>query len=150
MNDPWQSALKTLKNVDEQGFRWPSFDPLSANVIDEVREIKEALLHNEGDERLLEEVGDLLLGALEICRFLSIDPEKAIIYAHTKFKARFEILMKIHQSESQKSLHDLTPEELYGLWKKAKEQVKMVPPERIEPSTSPLPRVCSTTEPRRP
>lgn len=115
-------SLSILKYAEEQGFVWPSIDLLFDNVQDEVREIREAFDQNEPHDRLVEETGDLILGALEICRNLDINTREALEIALQKFQRRFEIMLElVRSSTKQDNLKELSDHERLALWKQAKE-----------------------------
>lgn len=71
------NACAALKYAEDQGFFWPNLALLFDNVKDEVREIQEAHELQESKERLDEEMGDLLLGVVEISRHLQIEIGRA-------------------------------------------------------------------------
>lgn len=115
------NAYEVLKYAEDQGFFWPNLTLLFDNVKDEVREIQEAHDLRESQERLYEEMGDLLLGVVEISRHLHIDLEKALEMAILKFQQRFQIMEDLCDKQGHQNLHPMTVEEKRALWHKAKE-----------------------------
>lgn len=114
-------SIEVLELAEERGFYWPSLNLLFDNVKDEVREIQEAFDQNESKERLVEETGDLLFGAIEICRNLDVNPREALEIAFQKFKRRFEIMLETLESHQKNDLNDLSIAEKMALWRHAKE-----------------------------
>lgn len=59
------NALKDLitleKDARDYGLDWSDYEMILEQVIDECREIKEAINDGESKERVQEEIGDLLL-----------------------------------------------------------------------------------------
>jgi ATP diphosphatase len=68
---------------------------------------------------LEEEAGDLLFTAVNIARFLKLDPESALRRTNRKFRRRFE-WMERELKKKDKSPRDATFEELDALWTRAK------------------------------
>lgn len=137
----------TLRNeAKELGFYWLSAAQILMQISSETQEVKQALDQQEPMERVAEEIGDLLHAVIELCLFLDLNPETILESSLNKFEKRFNVMKQLMTDHGLETLRGKTFEAM-ALWQEAK---KMVPPERIELSTSPLPRVCSTTELRRP
>jgi uncharacterized protein YabN with tetrapyrrole methylase and pyrophosphatase domain len=66
-----------------------------------------------------EEVGDLLFAAVNIARFLGVDPELALKKANRKFKRRFRH-MEAAATEQGQGFADLPRERKEELWNFAK------------------------------
>jgi uncharacterized protein YabN with tetrapyrrole methylase and pyrophosphatase domain len=113
-------AYEKLKYAEAQGFFWPNLTLLFDNVKDEVREIQDAHEQHESKERLQEEMGDLLLGVVEMSRLLHIDLENALEMAVLKFQQRFQIVEELCIKEGHQNLYPMTAEEKMALWHKAK------------------------------
>ena len=136
----------TLKNeAKELGFYWLSAVQILMQISSETREVKQALDQQEPMERVAEEIGDLLHIVIGLCLFLDLNPETILESGLNKFEKRFNFMKQLMADHGLETLRGKTFEAM-ALWQEAK---KMVPSERIELSTSPLPRVCSTTELRR-
>ncbi|HMD30283.1 MAG TPA: MazG nucleotide pyrophosphohydrolase domain-containing protein, partial [Candidatus Acidoferrales bacterium] len=70
-------------------------------------------------ERLEEEAGDLLFAAMNVARFLKLDPELALRRANDKFESRFRA-MEQQAARAGSNLRDASPAELDALWERAK------------------------------
>ena len=66
-----------------------------------------------------EELGDLLFAAVNLSRFLKIDPEIALKKANTKFSRRFREMEGLARKNGQE-FKDLPREEMETLWEAAK------------------------------
>lgn len=73
----------------------------------------------EKNKRVEEEMGDLLFAAVNLARWLEIDPEIALKKANAKFAARFRGMEKM-AAERGKALADVPREEMESLWEQAK------------------------------
>ncbi|MDQ2075394.1 nucleoside triphosphate pyrophosphohydrolase [Marinimicrobium sp. ABcell2] len=108
-------AAKLQKRAANVGFNWEQVEGPIAKVREELEEVEEALA--EGDaEAVAEELGDLLFAAVNISRFLKIDPEAALRAGNRKFEQRFRHI----ETHSEKPLTELSLEEMEALWQEAK------------------------------
>jgi tetrapyrrole methylase family protein / MazG family protein len=72
-----------------------------------------------GMQRLEEEAGDLLFAAVNVARFLGVDPEIALRKANRKFKKRFEWMESVAAREGRR-FADLPRTRMEELWNKSK------------------------------
>jgi uncharacterized protein YabN with tetrapyrrole methylase and pyrophosphatase domain len=77
----------------------------------------------EKNKRVEEEMGDLLFAAVNLARWLEIDPEIALKKANAKFAARFRGMEKM-AADSGRALADVQREEMERLWEAAKHDEK--------------------------
>ena len=73
----------------------------------------------EGEERLYEEVGDLLFAVANLARHLQVDPEAALARANLKFRNRFGFIEESLADRGLK-LTDVDLAEMERLWEEAK------------------------------
>ena len=81
-------------------FDWEQARDITEKIREELREVDELLpvrasqarpqQESAEGQRIEEEVGDLLFAAVNLARFLEIDPEVSLKKANAKFKRRFE------------------------------------------------------------
>ena len=71
-------------------------------------------------QQLEEETGDLLFTAVNVARFLKVDPESALRRTNQKFRRRFQ-WMERELKKSGKSPRDATLAEMDALWERSKE-----------------------------
>jgi len=117
-------AAKLGRRAARVGFDWESASQVRDKVLEEVREIEEALA-GEGDagqEKLAEEVGDLLFAVANWALHLKIDPEEALRAANSKFERRFR-RMEALAAEQGKPLRALDAAQWDALWRQAKREV---------------------------
>ena len=113
-------AEKIKKKVAKAGFDWPDVSGALNKLSEELEELKAAALREEGDPA--EELGDLLLAAVSVARFLETDPDDILHRACDKFSARFRKTEELAE-ERGLELSELTDREQTALWKAAKAKV---------------------------
>ena len=109
-------AEKVQKKARKAGFDWERTDQAVAKLDEEVAELKEAIAQGTNVE---EELGDLLFAAVNVSRFAGVDSEMALHAASEKFIARFAKVEALAR-EQGRDMKDMTPEQLDGLWERAK------------------------------
>ena len=78
--------------------------------LEEFEELQASI--QEGDEvGIKEEVGDLLLAALNISRLVQVDPETALARANRKFSERFKA-MERHFTSQGRNLREIPIDEM--------------------------------------
>ena len=109
----------------EAGFDWVKVEDLLDKVEEELREIRKELSAGgkSGQERLEEEVGDLLFAVANLTRQVRSDPESCLRGANQKFRRRFQAL-EAEVKRRGKSVRHCTPEELDGIWESVKAREK--------------------------
>lgn len=112
------TAYQVTSKASRVGFDWPEIGGIREKVVEEFRELEEAV--DAGDEdRIREEVGDLLFSAVNAARFLEIDPETALRGANRKFIARFQEMERQFE-EAGDDLKDVPLEEMEAAWQSHK------------------------------
>ncbi len=113
---------KIQNRAASHGFDWPETAPVFEKVMEELEEVKEAW--QSGDQaHIQEEVGDLLLIAVNLARHLKVNPEIALKEATKKFSRRFQYMEEQVES-SGRTLRDCELMELDFLWDEAKINLK--------------------------
>ncbi|NOT86511.1 MAG: nucleoside triphosphate pyrophosphohydrolase [Methylococcaceae bacterium] len=116
---------KVQDRAAEHGFDWPDVAPVFDKVLEELDEIKEA--YASGDQaHIEEEVGDLLLVAVNLARHLKVNPERALKLSTQKFSKRFQYIEQQIKA-SQRELKACQLVELDLLWHEAKQVFKKSP-----------------------
>lgn len=114
-------AQTLTKRVAKVGFDWDEVAGAVAKLDEEVAELKEQLIAPIPDQdKLSDELGDVLFSVVNVARKLDIDSEQALLGAVGKFKHRFAFI------EQQLAKQGLTPqsatlEQMNGLWECAKQ-----------------------------
>lgn len=114
-------AEKIKKKTAKAGFDWQDVSGALDKLCEELDELKAAALTEEGDPG--EELGDLLLAAVSVARFLDADPEDALHRACDKFSTRFRKTEELAKKRGRR-LDELSDEEQSALWKAAKEDLE--------------------------
>ena len=109
---------KIQDRAAQHGFDWKTIPPVFDKVEEELAEIKEAW--QSGDQaHIQEEVGDLLLVAVNLARHLNVNPETALKQSTKKFAKRFNYIEQQVEA-SGRSLKDCELDELDAFWHEAK------------------------------
>lgn len=100
------------------GFDWENVEGVLEKINEEIAELRHALA-SKNPAHAEEEMGDLLFAAVNVARFLQIDPEIALKKANAKFSARFR-QMETMAADTGRALADVPREEMEELWNAAK------------------------------
>ena len=124
----WQRAMKLQKKAATVGFDWPDHVPVIAKLQEELAEVRaefDARAAAPGDaaaqDRLEEELGDLLFVAANLARHARVDPGAALRRANHKFERRFRAMEALAAADGVR-LADLALEAQDGYWERAKQQ----------------------------
>jgi len=112
-------GFQLTRKASRIGFDWDN----AKGVIDKIREETvelESAVHEKDHRRTEEEMGDFLFAAVNLARFLHVDPEIALKKANAKFSQRFRA-MEARARESGREFKDLPREEMEALWEATKE-----------------------------
>jgi len=109
---------KLQKIAAKVGFDWPTIDGAVEKLKEEMDEVCVELEAFE-DEKLKEELGDLIFSIVNICRMKKISPELALEMTNKKFIQRFKFIENTLKNE-QKEFEEMSLEELDSIWEKAK------------------------------
>ena len=117
-------ANKLTAKAARVGFDWSDIEEIFEKLHEEVDELQGALQAEKGkpvDPRVEQEVGDLLFVAVNIARFLKIDPETALRKTNKKFIRRFQHIEQC-LSEAGRDFSQSDIFELERLWQDAKKK----------------------------
>lgn len=117
---PMLPALMRAQKVGKKAacFDFANAEEVIAKIEEELDELCSAIRNND-KENAQEELGDLLLGVTSLARQLHIDAEESLVRATDKFIDRFEELENIVLLD-QKTMQELSSEELNRIWKQNK------------------------------
>ncbi len=102
------------------GFDWENVDGIFEKLQEETEELRQ-VLEKRGSKEIEGEVGDILFAAMNLARFLKIDPEIAMKRASGKFARRFQEMERIAREEG-KTLGEVERGRMEELWDEAKER----------------------------
>lgn len=109
------------------GFDWATARDALDKVEEEVRELRDELDQDrqrsasDAEERLQDEIGDVLFAVANVARKLGIDAESAVARTNQKFRRRFAHIEQIARA-NQSRLEDMSLEQMEALWQRAKSQ----------------------------
>ena len=108
------------------GFDWPDAHGPATKVEEELAEVREELArgaepspHGVPDERVEEELGDLLFAVVNLSRKLGVHPSLALDKANVKFAKRFQAIERMAR-ERGIDVRTAGLEVLDGLWEEVK------------------------------
>lgn len=113
-------AYKVQQKAKKAGFDWDNIQDVYNKIEEELEEVKEAVARKD-DHMVQSEIGDLLFAAVNLSRFLKVQPELALTDTTERFIKRFEYMEKMADAEGQE-LDDMSLSEMDEYWEKAKEQ----------------------------
>ncbi len=116
------TAYQMTAKAARVGFDWPRLEDIITKLKEEASELLEA---REGKDpgKIADEVGDLLFVAVNIARFLGIDPETALRRSNRKFDRRFRQVEAGIKSQGRE-MRDASLAEMDALWNQAKASEK--------------------------
>lgn len=111
-------AEKIQSKAAKVGFDWNDISGTIAKLEEEIEEFKQAVAAaNHGDMEA--EIGDLFFSLVNVCRFLNINPERALNLTTNKFIRRFQYMEK-QAALNNRELNTMSLAEMDQLWETAK------------------------------
>ncbi|MEW6517609.1 MAG: nucleoside triphosphate pyrophosphohydrolase [candidate division FCPU426 bacterium] len=111
-------AHRVQSKAARVGFTWSRWEEAMAKVLEEVRELEQALLSRR-TVRVQEELGDAFFALVNLARFAGTNPEDALHLAVAKFIRRFARVEK-ESKRRGRPLSDFSLTELLRIWKGGK------------------------------
>lgn len=113
-------AQKITEKASRVGFDWEHVDQVMAKVMEELHEFEEAMAAGD-QQRMTDELGDLLFAIVNLGRFLAVDTEEALRRTIARFQSRFGYVEdRLHLQG--RHLQDASLDEMDLLWNEAKER----------------------------
>ncbi|HEV1995719.1 MAG TPA: nucleoside triphosphate pyrophosphohydrolase [Candidatus Acidoferrum sp.] len=111
-------GFQLTRKASRIGFDWDDAGGVFEKMQEETEELKKAM--GEQDHlKMEEELGDLLFAAVNLSRFLKIDPEIALKKANAKFSRRFRAMERLAR-ENGREFKDFPREQMEAFWNAAK------------------------------
>jgi ATP diphosphatase len=112
-------AVKLQKRASRVGFDWPGAEQVFDKLSEEIGELRDELVEHPNQDRIAEEMGDILFVCANLARKLGVDPETALRGCNQKFERRFRHI------ETNLAAQGRRPEqaslgEMEALWVEAK------------------------------
>jgi len=116
-------AAKLGRRAGRVGFDWPDAGQVREKVLEELREVEEALAGADSTNApaVVEEMGDLLFAMANWSRHLRFDAEEALRAANAKFERRFREMEALARARGL-ALEGLSAADWEGLWQEAKQR----------------------------
>jgi MazG family protein len=114
-------AFQLTRKAARIGFDWDSVEGIFDKLREESTELREVLGKKESPDRIESELGDILFVAVNLSRFLSVDPEIALHKASAKFTRRFREMEKIAREQGT-TLSEIPRPQLESLWDQSKQR----------------------------
>jgi tetrapyrrole methylase family protein / MazG family protein len=111
-------GLQFTRKASRAGFDWDGVEGIFEKLREECEELGHAS-ETKDAARVEEEMGDLLLAAVNLARFLQVDPEIALKNANAKFARRFREMERLSADNGQ-AFTELSRADKEKLWEVAK------------------------------
>lgn len=121
-------AYQLSRRASNIGFDWGNAEGILEKIREEVDEIRGAIENAPAngttkDSEVEHEIGDLFFTVVNLARFMSADPERALKSANRKFKQRFQWMEKKAREQGSR-LADVPHAEMEELWNMSKAQAQ--------------------------
>jgi tetrapyrrole methylase family protein/MazG family protein len=111
-------GFQLTRRASRIGFDWDHVEGVIEKLHEELGELGKAR-DAQSARQVEEEIGDVLFAAVNLARFLKVDPEIALQRTNTKFSSRFREMERL-AARSERKLADVPREEMETLWEQAK------------------------------
>ncbi|HEY8132881.1 MAG TPA: nucleoside triphosphate pyrophosphohydrolase [Thermoanaerobaculia bacterium] len=111
-------ASRLTEKAARVGFDWRRAEDVFAKIDEEVEELREAV-EEKDQQKIHDEIGDLLFSIANIARKLDVNAEEALQSANRKFTRRFESMERSVRGEGR-NLDQLSLDQMDVLWDQAK------------------------------
>src|ERR1700682_5967194 len=115
-------GLQLTRKAARAGFDWQDTDGIFEKVREEMAEVRHALAEKDS-KKAEEELGDLLFAAINLARFVQVDPDIALKKANAKFRRRFMEMEKT-ASQSGRTFDGMPRADKESLWDAVKHTEK--------------------------
>ena len=114
-------AVKLQRRAARVGFDWPETAPVVDKIHEELAELTEEMsAHDVDDDRVEDEMGDLLFACVNLARHLGVDPETALRRTNGKFETRFRAVERMLDEDLGIEPGAASPDQMEERWVRAK------------------------------
>ncbi len=111
-----ERAEKLQKKAAKVGFDWPSLAGVIAKLREEIGEVESEISRpHPNSDAVEEEIGDLLFSAVNVARFVGLDPSIVLHRANQKFSRRFGAIETELKARGV-SLENATLDQMEEIW----------------------------------
>jgi tetrapyrrole methylase family protein / MazG family protein len=114
-------AFQLTRKAARIGFDWDNVEGIFDKLHEESAELREVLHKKDSPARIESELGDILFVAVNLSRFLNVDPEIALHKASAKFTRRFRQMEQIAREQGT-TLAEIPRPQLESLWDQSKQR----------------------------
>jgi tetrapyrrole methylase family protein/MazG family protein len=111
-------ASRLQEKASRVGFDWREVRDVLPKVEEELAELRTAM-QGQRQDRMEEELGDLLFALVNLSRFIGVNPEESLRKSIARFVARFRYI-EDQLARRGRSTRQATLEEMDALWEEAK------------------------------
>ncbi len=111
-------GFQLTRRASRIGFDWENVDGVVEKLHEELGELRDAQTAQARDQ-IENEIGDVLFAAVNLARFLKVDPEIALKRTNAKFTSRFREMERLAR-ESGRAFANVPRDEMESLWEQAK------------------------------
>ncbi len=115
-------AYQLTSKAARVGFDWPTIEDVLRKLHEEADELMEAK-KTQDQPHIADEVGDLLIVAVNAARYLGVDPETALAHSNRKFERRFRYIESSIKNQGRE-MKNVSLQEMDALWEEAKQAEK--------------------------
>jgi tetrapyrrole methylase family protein/MazG family protein len=108
-------GFQLTRRASRIGFDWDNVEGVVEKLQEELAELRIA----QSPRQIVGELGDVLFAAVNLARFLKVDPEIALKRTNAKFSSRFREMERLAHA-SGRALADVPRNEMESLWDQAK------------------------------
>lgn len=117
----WSEKLQ--KRAAHHGFDWQSIAPVFDKLQEEIDELKAEIIIEDNQERITDEMGDILFASVNLSRHLGVNPEQALRDSNRKFMSRFKVVEQL-LSEDGRQMEECSVVELEEYWQRVKKIIR--------------------------
>lgn len=122
-----ERAYKIQKKASKIGFDWDEVGGILDKLKEETDEVACAI---KEEKNIDEEIGDVLFTAVNLARFMKVDPEEALKKSNRKFMDRIRI-MEQEAEKTGKTIGEIDKQEMENLWKMSKKILAIAIPKNL-------------------
>lgn len=115
-----KKLIELEKDAREFGFDWPDQYAILNQIINECQEVRSDIEANCSDEKIQEEIGDLIHAVISLCTFSGCDVEQTIDKVNAKFSKRMILLKELAKNRGLTTLKGQSIPFMLELWNQVK------------------------------